>query len=59
MCARIMNGLNAPAPIMVSVLLSGRDKYVEAKAEAAAVRQTVIRAPSIVAKGCPVWPSIK
>ena len=46
-----MKGLSAPAPIIVRVELSGRERYVEASAEAAAVRHTVIRAPSMVASG--------
>ena len=51
-------GASAPVPTTTTCFESARERYVDARAEAAPVRRKVIASPSIKATGWPVVPSI-
>ena len=52
-CAAAIHGASAPVPTTVSRELSARERYFEARAEAAAVRIRVTIVPSSTATGVP------
>ena len=52
-CAAAIHGASAPVPASASRRLSARERYLEARAEAAAVRRRVTIVPSTSASGTP------
>ena len=50
---QIPASLSAPVPMMTMRVLFGRDRYLDARAEAAPVRSLVTVVPSTIASGVP------
>ena len=58
-CAATICGASLPVPTISSVFESPRDRYLAARADAAAVRRSVSSVPSSTARGTPVVASIR